>query len=720
MARPLEDARMSERRIGVEAPPTRPKAPRQPGGTSPHAAEKPGGFREDAVFKRCVPPYPADYTDAAGVVLYRVASWLQAGMRTFSTHHPCGTGGWLEGRGDAPRVLFRLPEVKATISSGKTVHVVGNEAKVHALEGLGVCATCCDGGAGTWRREHSAGLRGARCVVIWVGGDGLDEHQAASIAHAVRAQGVQDVRIPRPQNSADGSALDQLLAQIGTHSSERSRQALAGLVATAAPADSPLPNTPNEAVRGRAHVTRLADVEPLSIDWLWKGWLALGMLSILDGDPGQGKSTFLLELAARLSRGDRMPDGSPGPPAAGVALLSAEDDLARVIRPRLEAAGADLGRVVTLGIKTARGLVREPTISPEDVEIVESTMLDSGTKLLIIDPLVAYLTEDTNANRDQDVRRALALLRGLAERTKAAVVVVRHLNKRVGAAALYRGGGSIGIIAAARTGLLLAPDPDAPAGPERILAVEKSNLASKPPALRLRLVDDPGTNQSRIQWCGTTHHTATTLLAEPTTVRDRSPIDEAVEFINDQLTAGPIAATEVQSAAHDAGISPATLNRAKRRCDVVSRKAGGPSGEQSWFWELPGKRLDEGSHSGPGDHLHASEGRKPNSGLDKAEDDQQRQAENLEEPVPGTESLDKNGTPRASSPESPRSVFDVPTWADPPIRNGQDTCPTCGGRVISWDFGVVCSGCHQTVGPAVPPPDSKQPSDSGPKDGTNG
>jgi RecA-family ATPase len=232
-------------------------------------------------------------------------------------------------------------------------------------------------------------------------------------------------------------------------------------------------------------VVALADVAPAAVRWLWRGRVPLGKLTVLDGDPGVGKSTLLLDLAARVSRGTALPDCErsdlEGP--ATVVLLTSEDGLADTVRPRLAAAGADLGRVVAMtGVRDGQEVVL-PREWPEVARVVAR----ARARLLVVDPLMAYLERGVNAYRDQDARRALAPLALLADKVGVAIVVVRHLTKSGGANALYRGGGSIGIIGTARSGLLAAADPEDPAGERRVLAVTKGNLAGTVPALGYRL-----------------------------------------------------------------------------------------------------------------------------------------------------------------------------------------------------------------------------------------
>jgi RecA-family ATPase len=161
-----------------------------------------------------------------------------------------------------------------------------------------------------------------------------------------------------------------------------------------------------------------------------------------------------------------MPDGSAGLQGS-VLVLSAEDGLADTIRPRLDAAGADPARVITIteiACATDRGQQSRPVSIPGDLPVIEHVIAEHAVCLVIVDVLVAYLSADVNAHRDQDVRRALHVLSGMAERNRCCVLVLRHLNKSSGGNALYRGGGSIGIIGAARPASCAAATPTTRAG----------------------------------------------------------------------------------------------------------------------------------------------------------------------------------------------------------------------------------------------------------------
>lgn len=329
-------------------------------------------------------------------------------------------------------------------------------------------------------------------------------------------------------------------------------------------------------------ITSLASVPVEKIDWLWPGRIPRGKLTVLDGDPSLGKSTLSLDLAARITTGRPLPGDKGDFTPAGVILMSAEDGMGDTIRPRLEEAGGD-PYMVTLfeGISNEPGVLVPATIPthvPELGDLIEA----KGAALVIIDPLTAYLGGQHDAYRDQDVRGALKPLARMAEQTGAAVLIIRHLSKSGGPNALYRGGGSIGIIGAARSGLLVARDPDKPS--RCILAITKSNLTAKPPAFAYRLVDGDTHDVARVRWEGTTDHTADDLLAlDP---GSGTITDEAVAFLKDLLADGPVPADDVKRAASSAAIGWSSVRRAKERAGVVSRRTGfGADGK--WSWCIP-------------------------------------------------------------------------------------------------------------------------------------
>jgi hypothetical protein len=347
---------------------------------------------------------------------------------------------------------------------------------------------------------------------------------------------------------------------------------------------------PTDPASAGAIITRFSEIEAQPVVWLWPGHVPAGMLTVLDGDPSLGKSTLTLDLAARVSTGRAMPDGSVGRSPAGVVLLSGEDDLGRTIRPRLEAADADLDRVATVALRARDGATRAPVITADDLRLVEEAIRKVAAGLLVLDPLVAYLPDGIDTHRDHDVRRALTALSDLASRTDCAVIVVRHLRKSGAENPLYRGGGSIGITAAARAVFLVARDPDDPSGDRRVLAPLKTNLGPMPPSLAFRLAVEPGRDHPHLAWDGVSNHDARSLFAVPATGRRPSATDEAEDVLRAILDDGPLPAGEAQRLATDAGVADRTLDRARRLLGVTARKVGKP-GEagQHWEWSLPPK-----------------------------------------------------------------------------------------------------------------------------------
>lgn len=337
----------------------------------------------------------------------------------------------------------------------------------------------------------------------------------------------------------------------------------------------------------KAVVVRMSDVKPERIDWLWTGRLARGKLHIIDGDPGLGKSTIGISWAATITTGGFWPDGEHAGTPAGVVILSAEDGLGDTIRPRLDAAGADTTRVVALtGVRrtdrdTGETYETPPTLA--DLTALEDAVRQVDAALVVIDPLMAYLGGDVNSYRDQDVRRALAPLAALAERLKVAVVIVRHLRKQKGSA-VHSGGGSIGIIGAARVGFTVGPDPQDEN--RLVIACSKTNIGTRPPALAYRLMPDELHGCARVEWLGAVEVTADDLTAERDR-GDRGAVDEAREWLVGYLAdhGGEAARADIMKAGRAAGHSKDALDRAK-----VAEKIAHESRSQfprSTVWILP-------------------------------------------------------------------------------------------------------------------------------------
>ena len=345
-------------------------------------------------------------------------------------------------------------------------------------------------------------------------------------------------------------------------------------------------STADEATQHSCGDTRTAilvpldTVQPEELAWLWPGRIPRGKIVTLDGDPSVGKSTLAVDIAARVTTGEQWPDGADGE-KGHVLILSAEDGLADTIRPRLDAAGGDPARVHALTAIRAlddNGKVHERPPTLADVDQIRSAILRTGAVLVVIDVLMAFLPGKIDSHKDQDIRAVLSRLTKIGEETGAAFLLLRHLNKGGSGSPMYRGGGSIGIVGAARAGYLVARDPDDPE--TRVLACIKSNLARESDSLSYRLESTPGSHVAQVVWTGASAHDAAGLL--------RFPLDgdedggDARSVAEKWLTeyfvehGGAVKAADVLKAAKADDIAERTLRRARDRMRVqVERKGFG-------------------------------------------------------------------------------------------------------------------------------------------------
>jgi len=323
----------------------------------------------------------------------------------------------------------------------------------------------------------------------------------------------------------------------------------------------------------------LATVQRESVTWLSYGRLARGKITMLDGLPGLGKSMVTVDWLARVTTGRSLPGDLFAPAAADVLILAHEDGAGDTLRPRAEAAGADLTRIHLWAADDVPRL-------PGDMDRIADTIRRHHVAMVVIDPVVAYLDAAYSANSDQDVRRALLPLAQVATDTGTCVVLVRHLRKS-GGTALERGGGSIGWAGLARVVLTVGADPDDPE--TCVVAVAKCNVAKRAPSLRYRIVDAGGAG--RVEWLGECRHSADDVTADPTdrTARGRK-VDAAADYLRRVLADGQWhRQREIESGAASADIAERTLRRAREDAGVTCRQMDG-----GWWWHLPpaGGQLD--------------------------------------------------------------------------------------------------------------------------------
>jgi hypothetical protein len=354
-------------------------------------------------------------------------------------------------------------------------------------------------------------------------------------------------------------------------------------------ADAGQPRRP-EARPARLVTRTLAEVEERVVQWLWRNWIALGELSILDGDGGFNKSTALIEIGARVTRGLPMPH-SAGPPVgpAGVVFISGEDAPESTLRPRARVAGADLARFHIIDhVEQPDGTTRLLQL-PDDIDMIEELALRRGAKLIVIDPVMGFLSDRVNSNSDASSRTVLSRLVRLAQRTGAAVVMVRHFNKDGDKKAMYRGGGSVAWTMTSRSAMVVGAHPDN--ADVRVLAMGKCNLGPKPRSITYTVeqVGEQADAPIRVRWGELVDLTADDVTrAEPAAP---AMLKSAEQFLRDLLAGGPLPAKEVVRLAKDAGHSKRTLDRAKQNLKVTSSWAYAEGGKKYRAWELPGKKV---------------------------------------------------------------------------------------------------------------------------------
>lgn len=322
----------------------------------------------------------------------------------------------------------------------------------------------------------------------------------------------------------------------------------------------------------KLEITKASDVTVKQVEWLWYPYIPYGKVTVLQGDAGDGKSTFILKLAAMLTRGEPMPftDGNGAEPV-NVIYQSTEDDADDTIVPRFINAGGDTDRLLFINEK-------EQYLSFSDERLLEA-IRQTNAKLIILDPLSAYIGESTSINSANEVRRQFRPLIDIAKEQGCAIVIVHHMNKAIGQKALNRGVGSVDIVGAARSVLLVArTDKDRP--DERILAQVKSNLAPTGNAI-LFTVDEGG-----IEWREETARTADEVLGNVFAAAGRpdEQMQRAKETLSAILTDGiPKPQSEVMEKLKAVGVGESTAKKAKALLGVQSVKQG-----VRWFWTLPG------------------------------------------------------------------------------------------------------------------------------------
>ena len=314
-------------------------------------------------------------------------------------------------------------------------------------------------------------------------------------------------------------------------------------------------------------IIRMSDVELTPVDWLWKPYLPFGKLSVLQGNPGEGKTYFAMHLAAACTNGKLLPNMERLEPF-NVIYQTAEDGLGDTVKPRLIEAGADLDRVLVIDDSDV-----QLTLSDERIE---KAIIENNARLVIIDPIQAYLGADVDMNRANEVRPIFMRLGQVAQRTGCAILLIGHLNKAAGMQSLQRGLGSIDIAAAVRSVLFIGKLKHDPT--MRILTHEKSSLAPPGVSLAFSLGDEGG-----FRWVGEYDITADEMLSGIEPQRE-TKTQQAKDLICTLLAGGKrVFSEDIDRAALEKGIPSRTVRDAKRELgDALKSKIG--EGRRKVFW----------------------------------------------------------------------------------------------------------------------------------------
>ncbi len=388
----------------------------------------------------------------------------------------------------------------------------------------------------------------------------------------------------------DGLTEDEILAALlrinqnrcNPPLSENEVKTIANSIGKYAAGDFPsLPEQDFDRQGVRPSIVNLSDVEPEEVNFLWPPYIPLGKLTILEGDPGLGKTFLSLCICAAISNGGVLPDQDGKPTVqlnkGRVLFMTAEDGLADTLVPRLEMMGADRRQISCLtGWRTAES-EEEMSFTLADVNVLRAALEEVKPDLVVIDPLQAYLGGSVDMHRANETRPLLSNLGRIAEEYGCAVLAIRHLSKG-GSKALYRGLGSIDFTAAARSVLTVGQEP---VTKQKGMAHIKSSCAANGVTLSFDIHPDFG-----FTWSGVSNFTIEDLLASPSAAKDDqedngndSRLEEAIEFLYEILGDGPIESKEIQKQAKQASIKWRTIQRAKEQLEFKAFKEG-----DVWFW----------------------------------------------------------------------------------------------------------------------------------------
>ncbi len=313
-------------------------------------------------------------------------------------------------------------------------------------------------------------------------------------------------------------------------------------------------------------IISMDEVPVEEVEWLWYPYIPFGKLTIIHGDGGEGKTTLILQLAALLSRGEKLPCDSTEREPIKVIYQTAEDGLGDTIKPRLLTGNADCSQIKVIDES-------EATLTMLD-ERIEKAIVETGARALILDPVQAYIGAKVDMNRANEVRAILSQLGQIAGQYRCAIILVGHLNKAQGNKSNYRGLGSIDFQATARSVLIVGRLKDNPQ--IRVMVQDKSSLAPEGEPIAFELGKENG-----FRWLGHYDISVDDLLSG---IPKEKKSEQAENLILEYLSKGKYPQKELVKKAQTIGISKRVLDEAKKALNVRSLKEG-----SQWYWELPEK-----------------------------------------------------------------------------------------------------------------------------------
>lgn len=317
----------------------------------------------------------------------------------------------------------------------------------------------------------------------------------------------------------------------------------------------------------------MEDVVSKEVEWLWYPYIPYGKITIIEGDPGEGKTTLVLKLAAALSRGLPLPcDDDKEYEPIHIIYQTAEDGIEDTIKPRLEKAGADCSMIRVID-------ETDKELSMTD-DRLEQAIIETGARLIILDPIQAYIGATVDMHRANEIRPVLKHLGIIAEKHNCAIILIGHMNKASGSKSTYRGLGSIDIQATARSVLLVARLRDKPN--IRIMAHDKSSLAPAGDAIGFEMTEDSG------MVCIGPYDITIDELLSGNEGRGKKKLDMAENFIKEYFGQNKIIpSNEIMMEAAKRSIKRNTLLSAKKKLGITSDKEKAEDGTIYWTWVMP-------------------------------------------------------------------------------------------------------------------------------------